>query len=398
MAPAAGPKVDAAALAGTRLVFVSSGGLWEVDGGQLIQVAAPSGYAPSHPVFSADGKWLAFIETSTGTSGSAAGSAQLWLASADGRSAAAVHSVTDPETIAWSPTGAEILVTTSGANGPAEVQVVQPSGSVSTLGSGLVATAAWSPDGSQVGMSITNHEATGFTSVVEVTSPTGGLPTVWHTDTQDVLEVAAWWSGWGIAYWDDPQGSASIAADGLPLDALAGPGQSAHQVAETLVRSDWLDPGPGTEVALVGGGDRVEWDGKTVATCTPYTCTSVPEPSGTVTVDPALSGHGTLAYVEGSASQSFDSGPSQVAAWEDGHTLWTLAPGSKTPTEVQGALGANAPQWSADGQQILFVRDGSLYLIPAAGGKAVEVATPLTEPTSYYGQVEWLTQFVWSSG
>jgi len=389
------PKVDPAALSGTRLAFVSGNALWEVNAGSATEVAAPSGFIPSHPTFSADGRWLAFLEA---PSGSSTARPELWLATSAGRSAHVVSAAPDPEALEWSPTGEKLLVTTAGATGPAQVLVVEPSGSTTQLGSGLVASGAWSPDGSEAGISLTNHGATGFTSVIESVPAAGGLPTVWQTNTQDVLEVAEWWSGWGIVYWDDPDGSASIAADGLKLDALSAPTQTPHPLADTLVRSDWLSAGPNEGVALVQGGERLEWEGKSVALCKPYGCQSVPSPSGSVTLDPALSQQGELAYVQGSASQSFDSSPAQVSSWEAGHNLWVEPAGAKAPTQLAGGIGANAPVWSSDGRRLMFVKAGGLWILPAPGGTPMEVASDLSVPPSYYGQVQWLYQFAWVAG
>ncbi|MHB1446303.1 MAG: TolB family protein [Acidimicrobiales bacterium] len=388
------PKVDSSALSGTTLAFVSGDALWEVNAGALNEVASPAGFVASHPTFSADGRWLAFLET---PSGSSTAMPELWLATSAGRSAHVVSSAPDPEALEWSPSGEKLLVTTAGATGPAEVLVVDPSGSTTQLGSGLVASAAWSPDGTEAGISLTNHGATGFTSVIESVSATGGLPTVWLTNTQDVLEVAGWWSGWGIIYWNDPDGSASIAADGLELDALSAPAQTSHALADTLVRSDWLTAGPNDGAALVQGGNRLEWDGKSVSLCKPYRCQSVPTPSGAVTVDPTLSAQGQLAYVQGSSSQSFDSSPAQVSSWEAGHSLWVEPAGSNSPTQLAGGSGANAPVWSSDGRQLMFVKASGLWVLPAAGGTPVQVVSVLSVPPSYYGQVQWLYQFAWAS-
>ena len=389
------PKVDPAALSGTRLAFVSGNALWEVNAGRLTEVAAPTGFVPSHPTFSADGRWLAFLETS---SGSSTAMPELWLATSAGRSAHVVSAAPDPEALEWSPSGEKLLVTTAGATGPAQVLVVEPSGSTTQLGSGLVASGAWSPDGTEAGISLTNHGATGFTSVIESVPATGGLPTVWQTNTQDVLEVAEWWSGWGIVYWDDPDGSASIAADGLKLDALSAPTKTPHPLADTLVRSDWLSAGPSEGVALVQGGDRLEWEGKSVALCKPYGCQSVPSPSGSVTLDPALSSQGELAYVQGSASQSFDASPAQVSSWEAGHSLWVEPAGAKAPTQLAGGSAANAPVWSSGGRRLMFVKADGLWVLPAPGGTPMEVASGLSVPPSYYGQVQWLYQFAWVAG
>lgn len=397
-APPGAPSVTPSAIGSTRLAFVAgSGVLWELSAGAEVQVAAPAGFRASHPVFSADGRWLAFLETPGPTAGSSA-EPQLWVARSDGHQAHQVTAALDAESLQWSPSGALLLVTTAGATGPSAVMVISSDGSSRQLASGLVTTAGWSPDGSEVAMSVTNHNATGFTSVIETVPIGGGLPTVWRTSTADVLEVAGWWTNWGIAYWDDPNGSASIAADGLALYVVPGAAQSPHSLGEALVRSDWLGADPTGDATMVAGGSRVEWQGKAVQTCSPYTCHAVALPAGSVSVDPALSPTGQIAFVEGRASSSYTSDPAQVSAWEAGHTLWVATRGSQKAAPVNGGQGASAPRWSPDGRQLMFVKDDGLWIVPAAGGRPARVASGLAEPADYYGQEQWLFQYAWAAG
>lgn len=391
------PTADPAAIGSTRLALVgASGGLWELTGGTEVSVGGPSGFAAAHPTFSADGQWLAFLEMPAQVNSSA--QPELWLARSDGRDAHQVQAGLDAESLQWSPSGASLLVTTAGATGPSQVIIVSSDGSSRQLASGLVTTAGWSPDGSEVAMSVTNHDATGFTSVIETVPTGGGLPTVWKTSTADVLEVAGWWTNWGIAYWDDPNGSASIAADGLALYVLPGAAQTARPMGNTLVRSDWLGDDSSGNATFVAGGSRVEWQGKSVQTCTPFACRAVAVPAGTVSVDPAISATGQIAFVEGKASSSYSSDPGQVSAWEADHTLWVAAKGSDRPVQVSGGEGASAPRWSPDGRQLMFVRGDSLCVVPAGGGRATVVASGLQEPPDYYGQEQWLFQYAWATG
>lgn len=396
-APPGAPPADPSAIGSTRAAFVGgSGVLWELAGGTETQVAAPAGFGASHPSFSADRHWLAFLELPAPTNSSA--QPELWLARSDGHQSRQVPAALDAESLQWSPSGASLLVTTAGATGPSQVMVISPDGSARQLASGLVTTAAWSPDGSEVAMSVTNHNATGFTSVVETVPTGGGLPTVWKTSTADVLEVAGWWTNWGVAYWDDPNGSASIAADGLTLDVVPGAAQTPYSLGNMLVRSDWLGADGAGDATMVAGGSRVEWQGKTVQTCSPFTCRAVTLPAGTVSVDPAISSAGQIAFVEGKASSSYTSDPSQVSAWEASHTLWVAAKGSDKPVLVSGGQGASAPRWSPDGHQLMFVRDDALWVLPAGGGRPARVASGLAEPPDYYGQVQWALQYAWSAG
>ena len=397
-APTGAPVAHPSAIGSTRLAFVgTSGGLWELTGGAETPVAAPAGFGAQHPTFSADGHWLAFLEIPDPATNSSA-QPELWLARSDGRLAHQIPAALDAESLQWSPSGAALLVTTAGATGPSQVMVISSDGSARQLASGLVTTAGWSPDGSEVAMSVTNHNATGFTSVIETVPTGGGLPTVWKTSTADVLEVAGWWTNWGIAYWDDPNGSASIAADGLALYVLPGAAQTPHSLGTALVRSDWLGSDNTGEATMVAGGSRVEWQGKAVQTCTPFTCRALTVPAGTVSVDPAMAGSGQIAFVEGKASGSFTADPSQVSAWEAGHTLWVAAKDSDRPVAVSGGQGASAPRWSPDGRQLMFVRDDSLWVLPAGGGRPTSVVSGLAEPSDYYGQEQWAFQYAWSAG
>jgi len=102
--------------------------------------------------------------------------------------------------------------------------------------------------------------------------------------------------------------------------------------------------------------------------------------------------------VQGSASKSFDSSPAQVSSWEDDHRLWVEPAGAKSPSPLAGGSGANAPAWSSDGQGLMVVKAGGLWVLPATGGTPVRVATDLSVPSSYYGQVQWRFQFAWTSG
>jgi dipeptidyl aminopeptidase/acylaminoacyl peptidase len=384
------------AIGAARLAFVAAdGSLWELTNGTEVKVASPSGYTASRPAFSLDGHWLAFMETPNRPTGSAS-QPQLWLAASNGRQAHELPAALDAEFLAWSPSGASLLVTTAGAAGPSEVMVVTTDGRARSLASGLVTSASWSPDGAEVAMSVTNHSAAGFTSVVQTVPLGGGLPTVWRTSTQDVLEVAGWWTNWGIVYWDDPSGSSSIAADGLALDVLSGAAQTPRPVANMLVRPDWLGSNDAGAATVVQGGGRVEWQDKTVQACSPYSCRAIPVPSGSVSVDPAMSHSGDIAFVEGKASQSYSSDPAQVASWETGHTLWVSAKGA-APVEVNGGQSACAPTWSPDSRRLMFVRGNGLWVVASGGGRASEVVSGLGAPADYYGQRQWLYQFAWAA-
>jgi len=148
------PTVNAAAFTGHgELAFVSRGTLWVLDGatGALRRVATP-GVTPSGPVFSADGRWLAF----TGLPASpAARAGTVWLAAGDGSGAHQV--VASGGLIGWSPV-ADLLAVTAGKT----VRLIRPSGPARTLvRAARIQSAAWSPGGS--GLAVATGSASAST-------------------------------------------------------------------------------------------------------------------------------------------------------------------------------------------------------------------------------------------
>jgi dipeptidyl aminopeptidase/acylaminoacyl peptidase len=119
------PSVDTAAFTGHgELAFVSRGTLWVLDGATraLRRVATP-GMRPADPVFSADGRWLAF----TGVSATPAAQARtVWLAVGDGSGAHQV--VASGGLIGWSP-AADLLAVTTGNM----VRLIMPTGPARAL-------------------------------------------------------------------------------------------------------------------------------------------------------------------------------------------------------------------------------------------------------------------------
>jgi hypothetical protein len=80
------PTVDTGAFAGHgALAVVSSGTLWVLDGSHpLRQLPVPRGFTASSPVFSHDGKWLAYTTTEVSNTSEAT---DVWIARADGSDA-----------------------------------------------------------------------------------------------------------------------------------------------------------------------------------------------------------------------------------------------------------------------------------------------------------------------
>jgi hypothetical protein len=107
-------------------------------------------------------------------------------------------------------------------------------------------------------------------------------------------------------------------------------------------------------------------------------------------------------------SPSADTGGWPPLAWFDAHELFVLDPATGRSTNLAGVTGVSVPTWSHDGKTLLYVSDDALWLVPAKGGHAAEVVSPLFLPSlwrdvgssdllSYYGQVDWTGQFDWWS-
>jgi Tol biopolymer transport system component len=420
------PAIGTAAFAGHgRLAFVSSGRLYVLDGtaasgpARLHAVAAPAGAIA--PAWSPDGRWLAFIVAPPSPYPVvSAPSGTLWLADTEGNGARPVLANAGP--FAWSPAADVLAATvTNPATGSTGVCEFQP-GTTPRLLPGVEGPAVWSPDGRQLAFtSIQYRPQTGFAgSELETVPAAGGTPVVRARSAQDALLVAGWWpDGRGLLAWADPQGSASLAADGLPVVSYPLTGAHPVTLGTTLPRPPFVvTTPPGYGVAMVAGGDRIMWNGsKTIMLCAATGgCTAFPGgPPGPVNLDPAWApaGNTALAFVHGSTSAPSPPGFGQaaIAAWYATRKLWIYVLGGN-PYLVSGAgTGVAAPAWSADGKFLLYVHDNGLWLIdPFAGRANPSPGTPsLTGGPpfpivsrlfagawpNYYGYVDWQDQFAW---
>jgi hypothetical protein len=432
--PVPRPSVNATAFAGHgQLAFVSDDALYVLDGTTMALRRVTSGSPlPSSPAFPHDGKWLAFVRSS---SGSTSGGETLWIAHGDGSDAHRVAQVppaypppnSGAPAFSWSPTSDELLVTTGPVAGdpqvPRQIWIVAASGGAHRLlGPGYATGAVWSPGGDDVAVLWSPQSLD--SQVLETLPLAGGAPTIWlPADDTTTYYLAGWSSRFGILVWDDQgNGGPSVENYGLALGALSQP----HAEVTVLVTGPLFEPpalaiGPQGELALVangnesggnGEGEKFVWFGKTVETCPAVSenCTAVVGGSSTVTLDPAISSvDGSLAFIE--APQSTEGLPpeysatetwSQIAGWYTAHTLWIVPGGAGTATEVHGADGASDPVWSSRDHALVYVADGALWLVANTNARPVEVASPLSSSsrlpsgTYLFGYADWSDQFAWT--
>jgi hypothetical protein len=104
---------------------------------------------------------------------------------------------------------------------------------------------------------------------------------------------------------------------------------------------------------------------------------------------------GSLALVRAPYLASVGFPQNVVAAWYDSHQLWLYDPAHRSLRKLD-ASGASVPTWAADGKSLLYVAGDGLWLLPSLSGRPVPIAGPLFAPDnwpSFYGQVNWLSQF-----
>ena len=375
-----------------RLAFVSRGRLYVLDGatGRVTAVTA-SGRTAGAPRFSPDGAWLTY------TLG-----ARVGLARADGRSARIVGT----GDAGWLPDGRLLLgsgIYRVGAGGLTRLAAA-PTGSV-----------AWSADGSRfafLSRSITHGRNGAFRGLerLQVARSLTGARTTWLSHPISFTRSAGF-AGYaingfvvlphrqGLLYWVDPLQSASLAADGQSVYELRAPGAEPVKLGVTVGQT--LSIGPAGRIALGAGGNRYAWATKTVETCSTASARCTPlRAGGKLTLDPAWSPAGTLAFVEAAAQPAagaFDQ--RAIARWYATRSLWLLRPAKQAPMRVAGTQGAATPTWSIDGKSILYVSGDALWLIPRLGAAPERIAAPLFPQRAWpsdYGRVDWADQFAWS--
>jgi TolB protein len=418
-----------------ELAVISDGRLRLVDNdGSSHLVGGPG--TPSEPSWSPDGKWVAFLRTPM-TPPLQSPAPALWLARPDGTDphrVSALHAAVVQ--FAWSPAGGKgetlafsvVYPPSYASSGLFLVTGPMPPRRFATY-SDLIGF-SWAPSGAAIAVSYRKgpmdqpEAGQGFLELYPLDGKAGRI--VYTLADNGYADLAGWWpDGKGLLFWDDPAGSASIAADGLALDSFDLATLKVRPLALTLVHSNWLAWSPdGETVALVAGGDREIWySGKHIELCAVPTgdCHALVEPSDDVmSLDPAWTGVGSLIYVLAptvapshraappvpTATEAGDhgnwdpSGPwssQNVAAWYAAQRLFTSTPGGGKPRVVLAAgLGAHDPVVTSRG--LLYVHDSWLRYLPDGTTMPVTVARGLQSPSpygNYYGYIDWSEDFAW---
>lgn len=180
-----------------------------------------------------------------------------------------------------------------------------------------------------------------------------------------------------ILYAIDPQGSASLAADGLTLKAIRSTGGRSHTVASGLLYGDyraWCD----RKLAITAGGDRYAGHHKFLLVTSPPLWHA-----RRIVIAPKFAFGSLACKGNGIVVQATRDGMTTSPRW----SLWGLG--------LEGGMGVvdTPPRGKSDesphvlGSTVYFVRGGWLYAIRRQ--KLVGPLLRLPATDGYYGHTTW---------
>lgn len=395
-----------------KVAFVRGGDIWttNLDTGQEVRLTEGGDY--THPRWSPSGRWLAFFRGRA-----------LWVVDTDSGTPwrIAGHATGS----SWSPV-ADRLASVTGDGG---LWVSNPDGSQSQelisgpgVQGGGVGRVAWSPDGDWLAFEWTETEpearptSQGLRRIRADGTGLSEIASAYHPPQEDDTVALAAWSpdGTRLTFWQIPFNSPSLAADGVPLRTVPLNGGRPTVVAERVLPypdfAAWSPTGDG--LAIVAGGFRATWLDKTLVLATPDgQAITVLAPATDVALSPAWAPDGKrLAYV-GAPTRPGALGGAGASALLADRRIWAIAADGSNRRQLASdpAFRDERPQWSADGESLLFLRlhgrppdlRAGLWLMRADGSLLRPIAedlSPLPDPFGFYGYVDWSDLFDWWTG
>lgn len=316
---------------------------------------------------------------------------------------------------AWSPQGA----TLAGVSASGGVAVWRPKGKRRMLlPSGWGASSiAFSPKGDLL-------------AVARTTPGPAGVPReneLWRVDLHDGLRTLLYRAkgigdldegvagftpdGNDVLFWPDTSGSSSIAADGLPLDAVPVVGGKPRTLLDAMLAYKDYIADCGNSLLIADGPGRETNVRKSLALLSPpsYRAMSLQLSSKLSWTTPSCSEGGEIVTAAGESRQESHFGLEHRSIWLlDGKGA---RPRRLTTPRLQTSTD-ELPRISSNGRYLLYVaatrgngrdlgqRRGTLWAMSLSGGEAKPIG-PIAEigwSGSYYGHYGWANTTAWHEG
>jgi dipeptidyl aminopeptidase/acylaminoacyl peptidase len=380
------------------VVYAQGGGIWIHElPDQPRRIV--SGSKLSSPRLSGSGKWLSYV-----------GSGTLHVIGADGSGDRSFKGLENASESQWWP-GRDILLVPAPEGFALYTADDGWHDPLRRLFDGML-PAAFSPDGNEF---VYADEAPPGHGNLENPIRTGRLWRVRGTEDPKLVvseegarPIPAAWGPSGILYWEDPDFSSSVMADGIALFQVPTSGGDPKPLGiSTLVHPDTLSlDSAHTRLALSAGTRRDEWLGKRVAVIDLRSgAVSYRTEEGISAVWPAWSPDGSsLVY---SAAPGEDAGGGEPARRVlSKRRIWLVdAAGTKPAKQLTGdeAYRDESPVFSRDGKLIIFARlnrnsTASLWTMQPDGTGLTRIAELAIDDADswfgYYGHIDW--RALWS--
>jgi dipeptidyl aminopeptidase/acylaminoacyl peptidase len=341
------------------VAYVSTSGVTVLEGNGTAPLRVRGTAGACCPSWSPDGAYLAFQNGH-----------DLWVVERDGRELHRVAAAAGRW--AWAPDGQALaVIPKAGPGGIDFYGADDPSIRDTELRGYQVHDFAWAGFGRRIVVSALPPVAgtSGATQLfmLEVPGPYGSdcpalCPEAPVEIPVDRAEGAAgpFFAGWSrnmdaIALWDTPNHNGT-------LGLLSPGGGSVVPIAMTAVRRSWVQWSRlGDRLLVVNGSTGDASASRSLLLCTRATsCEPITAPDEGA-ADPAWSGTGAMAYVQGY-----------------NHELWVAGPDGGDAHSIGAAGdGVAAPRWLPDGHHVAFVRAGMVWLVDVNGGGATPIGGPL---------------------
>lgn len=396
-----------------KVAFVRGGDVWSFNLDTGEQTRLTEGGNVSQPHWSPSGEWLSFFRGN-----------ELWIVPALG---GAPRRISDPAVLqaVWSLARDELGYTTTAgglyvSNASADsVKKIVPGPGSEGAGMGKF---VWSPDGQWLAFEWTEMKPgalptwQGLRRIRSDGTNLSELYTAFNLPTRADTVMLSSWSpdGSRACFWTFPEGSPSLAADGVALSCVPAQGGVPTQVIQAMLPEPrFVSWSPnGEQLALISGVGRETWFNKALVIASPdgqkaKTLTASDEIALSPTWAPDAR---RLAYVSAPALQGVSGGDAARAALAS-RRIWTIEADGKNKRQLTQDIQFRDeyPLWSRDGKVILFLRlqeqssttRASLWTMNPDGAQLRQVVgelSPLPDWFGFYGLSDWGNVFDWWKG